>query len=79
MDDLINKIKESREEIFENIEDFDIRCVRAINYMAHYRCSLRLADPGLYTDLFDAVNDWLEDNGYEQDLLCEDEIEEIIF
>lgn len=79
MDDLIKKIKESREEIFETIEDFDLRVMCAINEMAHYKCSLRRADSGLYTDLYDAVNDWLEDNGYERDILDDEEIEEIIF
>ena len=79
MDDLINKIKENREDIFETIEDFDLRVMCAINEMAHYKCSLRRANIGLYNDLYDAVNDWLEDNGYERDILDDEEIEEIIF
>lgn len=50
------------EYVIANVEDFDHRYGRALDKISRMRCDLRYADSGLYDEIVDSINEYLEDN-----------------
>lgn len=45
------------------IWDYELRAELAMNKMNRMRCSLEYADPDLYEEMYDIVEEWCEENG----------------
>jgi hypothetical protein len=45
------------------IWDYELRAELAMNKMNRMRCSLEYADPDLYEEMYDIVEEWCDDNG----------------
>ena len=56
------KTKELAAYVRNNVEDYEERLQLALKRMDRMRCSLRMADDGLFEEIVDAVSEWCEDN-----------------
>lgn len=54
------------------IWDFELRSELALNNMNRMRCSLEYADPNLYEEMYDVVEEWCDDNGVINNFEMED-------
>ena len=45
------------------IWDFELRAELALNNMNRMRCSLEYADPNLYEEMYNIVEEWCDENG----------------
>lgn len=54
------------------IWDFGLRAELALNNMYRMRCSLEYADPELYEEMYDIVEEWCEDNEVENNFDLEE-------
>ena len=58
----MNFKKEVAAYVRNNVEDYEERLQLALKRMDRMRCSLRMADDGLFEEIVDAVSNWCEDN-----------------
>jgi hypothetical protein len=73
--EMINKIGNY---LRETVEDFDVRVELALKTMDRKRCPLDYADNELYSECYDRIEEWCEENGIdtEKDYI---DVEDIIF
>ena len=67
-------IKENMSDVFGEIPNFDDRLSAALDKIEGNRSVLSVADRALYTKMYDALNDWCDDNDYDIDLFSVDNI-----
>jgi hypothetical protein len=73
----VSFIKENPYEVFDKIDNFSTRRDLALDMIDKYRCSFYHADSDLYDEMYDALEEWCND---EDELDIEDfEIENLIF
>jgi hypothetical protein len=56
-----NAPKEMVQYAIDTVEDFDARYARAWDIIGLNRCPLRMADEGLYNDIYNAMCEWVMD------------------
>lgn len=61
-----------QEYLKSNICDYELRAQLALNEMGRMRCSLEYADPDLYEEMYDIVEEWCDDNGVTNNFEMED-------
>ena len=64
--------------ISDRIEDYEERVQLALNLIDHNRCSLQQADSILYSQMYDAVCEYVSDNDLDIDL-DEIDLETVLF
>lgn len=57
--------KEVAAYVRNNVEDFEERLQLALKRMDRMRCSLRMADDGLFDEIVSAIEDWCWDNEFD--------------
>lgn len=69
-------IKENEDDVFGDIEDFEVRRELAMSRMDKMRSPLRVVDSSLYDEMYDKLSEWCDENGFNVD---EFDVENIIF
>lgn len=69
--------RELAEYMANNIEDFEVRVQIALKRIDRNRCPLQMADYSLYSEMVDLVEEWANDNDFED--IDEIDIESILF
>lgn len=69
-DELIEYIK-------SNIVDFDDKISEAWESLDKYRCSLIMAENGLYDKISDLIQDYADDNGLSEEWIDDIDVEEL--
>lgn len=70
----MNKLQLMRQHVVENVENFEERMSVALARMGRYRESLERADPELYDDCYDAIEEYCEEN----DIMYIVDVEEVL-
>jgi hypothetical protein len=68
----MNTTESLQEYLKSVIWDYELRAELALNNMNRMRCSLEYADPELYEEMYDIVEEWCDDNGVTNDFDMEE-------
>lgn len=71
---LDNAPKEMVQYVIDNVVDFDVRYLCALNIIGRDRCPIWQADQSLYMEMQDCMDDWCNDNEDNSDLYDVNEI-----